>query len=75
MPPASWEAALASCRRVAALHGCFQLGLDVLFEPGFERHRVLEGNAFGDLLPRLERDGMDVYEWQIQAAERAFGSG
>ncbi|MEO8840735.1 MAG: hypothetical protein ABI591_25130 [Kofleriaceae bacterium] len=26
---------------------------------------VIEGNAFGDLLPNLERDGLDVYGWQI----------
>jgi hypothetical protein len=37
-----------------------------MFEPGFRAHRVIEGNAFGDLLPNLERDGLDVYGWQIQ---------
>ena len=27
---------------------------------------VIEGNAFGDLLPNLECDGLDVYGWQIK---------
>ncbi|MEO6775629.1 MAG: hypothetical protein ABI467_21890 [Kofleriaceae bacterium] len=35
-------------------------------EPDLVHHRVLEGNAFGDLLPNLERDGLDVYGWQIR---------
>ena len=28
--------------------------------------KILKGNAFGDLLPNLERDGLDVYGWQIR---------
>jgi hypothetical protein len=31
-------------------------------------HVVLEANAFGDLLPNLERDGLSVYEWEIHHA-------
>ena len=27
---------------------------------------MIEGNAFGDLLPNLTRDGTDVYGWQIR---------
>ena len=37
-----------------------------MFEPDFTAHRVIEGNAFGDLLPNLERDGLDVCGWQIK---------
>jgi hypothetical protein len=37
-----------------------------MFEPGLRAHRVIEGNAFGDLLPNLTRDGLDVYGWQIR---------
>ncbi|MEJ7603593.1 MAG: STM4014 family protein [Kofleriaceae bacterium] len=66
IPEASWAAAMASCRRVQRESGAFHVGVDVMFEPGLETHRVLEGNAFGDLLPNLERDGTDVYGWQIR---------
>jgi len=66
--PGAFEAALDSCRRIAAAHGLFHVGIDLLFEPGLRAHRVLEANAFGDLLPGLVRDGVDVYGWQIRAA-------
>lgn len=66
VPPAAWDAAMASCRAVQAGSGAFHVGVDLMFEPGFARHRVIEGNAFGDLLPNLERDGLDVYGWQIR---------
>ncbi len=46
--------------------GGFHVGVDLMFEPRLDRHRILEGNAFGDLLPNLERDGVDVYGWQIR---------
>ena len=66
-PPGAIAAAQKSCRAVARLHGCLHLGIDVLFSPGLREHVVLESNAFGDLLPNLERDGLDVYEWEIEA--------
>ncbi len=66
VPPEAWDAAMASCRTVQAQSGAFHVGVDVMFEPGFAAHRVIEGNAFGDLLPNLERDGLDVYGWQIR---------
>jgi len=72
VPDDALAAAMASCIAVDAAHACFQLGVDLMFEPGFRAHRVLEANAFGDLLPRLQRDGLDVYQWQIRAAERVF---
>jgi glutathione synthase/RimK-type ligase-like ATP-grasp enzyme len=66
VPPAAWHAAMASCRAVQATSGAFHVGVDLMFEPGFAAHRVIEGNAFGDLLPNLARDGLDVYGWQIR---------
>jgi glutathione synthase/RimK-type ligase-like ATP-grasp enzyme len=66
VPPAAWDAAMASCRAVQATSGAFHVGVDLMFEPGFAAHRVIEGNAFGDLLPNLVRDGLDVYGWQIR---------
>lgn len=64
--PDAWAAAMASCVRVQQLTGAFLVGVDLMFEPDLRSHRVIEGNAFGDLLPNLERDGLDVYGWQIQ---------
>lgn len=70
MPSGALDAVHGSCRRVAAASACFCIGIDVLVEPGMERHRVLEANAFGDLLPNLSRDGLSVYGWQIREAAR-----
>lgn len=61
-----WESAMASCRRVQRESGAYHVGVDVMFDADRTGHRVLEGNAFGDLLPNLVRDGLDVYGWQIR---------
>jgi hypothetical protein len=66
VPDAAWQAAMASARAVQRASGAFHVGVDVMFEPGLEAHRVIEGNGFGDLLPNLTRDGLDVYGWQIR---------
>jgi hypothetical protein len=64
--PDAWDRAMASCVALQRSSGAFQVGVDLMFEPGFTAHRIIEGNAFGDLLPNLERDGLDVYGWQIR---------
>ena len=66
LAPGAWDAAMASCVAVQRATGAFHVGVDVMFEADRAHHRVLEGNAFGDLLPNLERDGLDVYGWQIR---------
>lgn len=63
----SWAAIDESCRQVAAQARCHCIGIDVLVEPDWKTHRILEANAFGDLLPRLRRRGKSVYGWQIDA--------
>ncbi|MBM4777776.1 MAG: hypothetical protein GQE15_08750 [Archangiaceae bacterium] len=68
--PAAWEAAMETCRRVAKLYRSLHVGIDLMFETDFVGHRVLEANAFGDLLPNLTLDGLDVWEWQIREALR-----
>jgi hypothetical protein len=74
-PREIWQAALQSCEQVAALHGdSFHLGVDLVIEAGFRGHRIVEANAFGDLLPGLTRDGLDVYKWQIAALEDRFAA-
>lgn len=62
----AWAAAMHSCIAVQRASGAFHVGVDVMFEPDLARHRIIEGNAFGDLLPNLSRDGLDVYGWQIE---------
>ncbi len=57
---------MESAVRVQEACGALHVGVDILFEPGLKSHRIIEGNAFGDLLPNLEKDGLDVYGWQIR---------
>jgi glutathione synthase/RimK-type ligase-like ATP-grasp enzyme len=70
MGESSWAAMLEMCEQ--AMSRCFPrslyAGFDVLVEPGFHRSRVLEVNAFGDLLPRQLHDGRDTYEWEVLEA-------
>jgi hypothetical protein len=68
-----FDEAMETCRRVARATQALHVGIDVMFEAGFTGHRVLEANAFGDLLPNLERDGLSVYEWEIRAVTRRAG--
>jgi hypothetical protein len=65
--------AMDHCRTVARAHDCLHVGIDLMFEEYFTGHRVLEANAFGDLLPNLRRDGLTVYEWEIREALRGDG--
>lgn len=66
--PAAWEAAMNSCRAVAKCYQALHVGIDLMFEADFVGHRIIEANAFGDLLPRLELEGRNVWQWQIEAA-------
>ncbi|MCP3062343.1 STM4014 family protein [Myxococcus sp. K38C18041901] len=73
VPRNEWDAAMESCRQVARAHDCLHVGIDLMFEEYFTGHRVVEANAFGDLLPGLKRDGLTVYEWEIREALRSAG--
>lgn len=63
-----WQPMLNSCQRVMQ---CFAqshyAGLDIMFSPTFNKHYILEVNAFGDLLPNLLRDNLDTYSAEIMA--------
>lgn len=76
--PARWADILATAERAAAAFGdSLYMGVDVLVLPGYRESRVLEVNAFGDLLPRVESQGQDTYESEIAAClapERESGS-
>ncbi len=71
----AWGAAMETCRKVARLYRSLHVGIDLMFEADFRSHRVLEANAFGDLLPNLSVDGLDVWEWQIREALRHAETG
>jgi hypothetical protein len=64
---ARWDAAMRSCVQVHAQHRCLHVGVDLLFTADLGEHRVIEANAFGDLLPGLTRAGASVYEVEIAA--------
>ncbi|WP_164016877.1 STM4014 family protein [Pyxidicoccus trucidator] len=74
VPPNELADALESCRTVARAHDCLHVGIDLMYEEHFTGHRVLEANAFGDLLPNLRRDGLTVYEWEIREALSSLGT-
>lgn len=71
IPTRHWLDALDSA---VAAAGCFDslvAGVDVLFEPGFRRHAVLEVNAFGDFFPGwADASGRSLHqiEWEAIAA-------
>jgi hypothetical protein len=68
MGPAAWRAARRTCERAAAVFPeSLHLGVDLLVAPDFRRHFVLEGNAFGDLLPGVRSRGLDTYAAEIRA--------
>jgi hypothetical protein len=64
----AWAAAIASCEAaMRAFPRSLHAGIDLLIVSGFQRHAVLEVNAFGDLLPGVMWDGMDTYEAELDA--------
>jgi hypothetical protein len=74
LAPGAWEAAMETCRRAASLYGSLHLGLDLLFEEDLSQHRLIEANAFGDLIPNLAVDGRSVYRWEIDEALKRVGA-
>jgi hypothetical protein len=71
---AAYRAALDTCVRVAdCFPGSLQVGVDLMFAPGWRRHAVAEVNAFGDLLPGLLTDGRDTYAEQVRTFEAWAG--
>lgn len=68
MGPQNWRSAMEVCERAAAVFpGSLYIGVDLLVAPSFRRFAVAEVNAFGDLLPNLEHDGMDTYTAELVA--------
>ncbi len=63
-----WAAVRTTCEGAM---GCFpaslHAGLDVLITSDYQRHALLEVNAFGDLLPEVLDRGQDTYGAEIEA--------
>ena len=66
----AWKSMLRLCEQ--AMEKCFPrslyAGFDVLIEPDFHTARILEVNAFGDLLPGTMYHGRDTYSVEIEEA-------
>ena len=56
------------CEKAAqAIPDALYVGWDVLVTPGFRKAYLLEGNAFGDLLPNVIHAGRSTYTHGIEA--------
>jgi glutathione synthase/RimK-type ligase-like ATP-grasp enzyme len=55
-------------RAAACFHDSLCMGVDVALTPSFHQARVLEVNAFGDLLEGVTWRGADTYTWAVRAA-------
>jgi hypothetical protein len=68
IPTRYWLDALDSAVAAAGGFDSLVAGVDVLFEPGFRRHAVLEVNAFGDFFPGwTDASGRSLHqiEWDL----------
>jgi glutathione synthase/RimK-type ligase-like ATP-grasp enzyme len=71
MGPHVWQRIRDTCASVAAAFPVsFTLGIDVLIRPDWDRHNVLEVNAFGDLLINELDQGEDTYAATLNAWQR-----
>lgn len=70
IPPDKWDEAMHLAVRCAELYECFHLGVDIGFHAESLDPYVFEANAFGDFLPRLQRDGLSVMAWELRARLR-----
>jgi hypothetical protein len=64
---AAWHRIEETCERVAALFpNSLSMGIDLLITATWNKHYVLEVNAFGDLLPNVLHEGEDTYTAEIR---------
>jgi hypothetical protein len=70
----AWATMRRTCERAATLfprsHYC---GVDLLIAPNLIDHAVLEINAFGDLLPNIEWNGLSTHAAEIAAWQTSPG--
>lgn len=70
----AWNSAKATAEKTMqefpqSLYG----GIDMLISPGWEKHFVLEVNAFGDFLPGALWQGMDPYSLELNIWRESCG--
>jgi hypothetical protein len=74
IPSRDWLDALDHCVGAA---GCFDsaiAGVDLVFERGFNRHFILEVNAFGDFFPGwTNAEGQSIHAREIGETIERFG--
>jgi len=75
MGPTAWQSVRDTCATVAAAFpASFTLGIDIVIRPDWQRHNVIEVNAFGDLLLNEFDRGEDTYTATLSAWESRTGS-
>jgi glutathione synthase/RimK-type ligase-like ATP-grasp enzyme len=68
IPTRCWLDALDSASAAAGCFNSLMVGVDVVFEPGFRRHAVLELNAFGDFFPGwIDPTGRSLHQIELAA--------
>lgn len=71
IPTRCWLDALDSASTAAGCFDSLMVGVDVVFEPGFRRHAVLEVNAFGDFFPGwTDPTGRSLHQVELAARLR-----
>jgi len=64
--PQKWEEAGEIARAAAACFpSCHYVAVDLMVDTSCNQFAVAETNAFGDLLPRVEYEGMDTYTYEL----------
>jgi hypothetical protein len=70
---ANFEAAKKAAEQVTiSFPDCLYMGVDVLISSNLKQIKVLEVNAFGDLLPSLMDEGESVYEAEINESDKLW---
>jgi glutathione synthase/RimK-type ligase-like ATP-grasp enzyme len=65
---AVWEQVSSSCTACMALFPrSLYSGVDVLLQPDWQRHAILELNAFGDYHRNVFFEGLDTYQTELRA--------
>jgi hypothetical protein len=72
LPAGAWDEALSHAQTLARALGAWHLGVDVAFDRVSGSPYILEANAFGDLLPGVERAGESIYACELRVAQAAL---
>jgi hypothetical protein len=74
IPTRDWLDALDHCADAARCFDSAIAGVDLVFERGFNRHFILEVNAFGDFFPGWsDAEGQSIHAREIGETSDRFG--